>query len=62
MAELAAGTPTGAVLTYVFPVGFFLIVLLWFILQRLDESRSTASADEDARAYGIKAEVDETTS
>lgn len=38
MDEIAAGTPTGAVLTYVFPVAFFLIVLLWFFLQRRDDS------------------------
>ena len=59
MGELAAGTPTGAVLTYVFPVTFFVLVLIWFVLQRRDESVNTASADEDPRAYGVKSEVDE---
>ncbi len=35
---IAAGAPTGAVLTYVFPLVFFLGVSLWFYLQRRDDS------------------------
>ena len=38
MIELAASTPAGAVMTYVFPVLMFLGVLLWWFLQRGDNS------------------------
>lgn len=59
MNEFAAGTPTGAVLTYVFPVVFFVTVLIWFVLQRRDESLNSASADENAWAYRVDSEGDE---
>jgi len=38
MNEIAAGMPTGAVLTYVFPLTFFLLVLLWGYFARRDDS------------------------